>query len=117
MNIEKSFDAMFLAALYCFVVFVGISFLYQRSRWRRRKAKGQGNWGFYPGAAALGNALHQLSVFAEPQAQHAVTEILEEESEGDEEGAPKDPVAHLHRQARKIRRGEKVKRLTALRRF
>ena len=117
MHIEQSFDAMFLAGLHTFVIFIGFAFFYQRFRWRRRKAKGKGNWGFYPGAASLGNALHQLSAIAEPQAQHAITEILQEESEDDEEGAPKDPVAHLHRQAQKIRRGEEVDRLTALKSF
>ena len=117
MNIEQSFDRMLLAALYSVVVLFGIAFFYQRFRWKRRKALGKGSWGFYPGAAALGNALHQLSVIAKPQAEHAVTEILSEESEDVDEGAPKDPVSHLHRQARKIRRGEKVDRLTALRRL
>jgi hypothetical protein len=117
MKIEQSFDLMLLAALYSFVVLFGIAFFYQRFRSRRRKARGKANWGFYPGAASLGNALHQLSVMADPQAEHAITEIVSEESEDDDEGAPRDPVAHLHRQARKIRRGEKVDRLTALKRF
>ena len=117
MYVEQSFDAMFLAGLYGFVLFVAVAFLYQRFRWRWHKARGKRKWGFYPGAASLGNALHQLSVFADPQAEHTITEILSEESEDDDEGAPKDPVAHLMRQARKIRRGETIDRLTAIRRL
>lgn len=117
MHIEQSFDLMLLAGLYSFVVLFGIAFFFQRFRWRRRKARGKATWGFYPGAASLGNALHQLSAIADPQAQHAVTEIVSDDSEEDDEGAPKDPAAHLHRQTKKIRRGERVDRLTALRRF
>ncbi len=116
MNIEQSVDMMLLAALYCFAVFVAIAFFYQRYRWRRRKSRGKSKWGFYPGTASMGNALHQLSVIAQPQLEYVLEEKLSEDSEEDDEGAPKDPTAHLHRQAAKLRRGEKLDRLTAVRR-
>ena len=64
----------------------------------------------------MGNALHQLSVIAQPQLEYVLEEKLSEDSEEDDEGAPKDPTAHLHRQAAKLRRGEKLDRLTAVRR-
>jgi hypothetical protein len=115
-NIEQSVDLMLLAALYCFVVLVAIAFFYQRYRWRRRKSRGKSKWGFYPGTASMGNALQQLSVIAQPQVEHVLEEKLSEDSEEDDEGAPKDPIAHLHRQAAKLRRGEKLDRLTTIRR-
>jgi hypothetical protein len=42
-----------------------------------------------------------------------IEERLEEPAEDDDEAGPKDPAAHLMRQARRIRKGEDV-RLTAL---
>jgi hypothetical protein len=98
------------------VVLVAIAFFYQRYRWRRRKSRGKGNWGFYPSTASMGNALQQLSVIAQPQVEYVLEEKLSEDSEEDDEGAPKDPIAHLHRQAAKLRCSEKFDRLTAIRR-
>jgi hypothetical protein len=69
---------------------------------------------FYPSTASLGNALHQLQVLAEPQVAYVIEEKLDEEADEDDEGGPDDPVRHLHRQAAKIRRGERLDRLTVL---
>jgi hypothetical protein len=63
----------------------------------------------------MGNALQKLSVIAQPQVEHVLEEKLSEDADEDDEGGPKDPTAHLHRQAAKIRRGEKLDRLTAIR--
>jgi hypothetical protein len=114
--LEESVDINLIVTLglYVFVVFVGCAFLLQRHRWRRRKRLGRQTLGFYPGATSLGNALHQLQTLAEPQVQHVIAEKLNEASEDDDEGGPVDPVAHLQRQARRMRRGEVVERLTAL---
>jgi hypothetical protein len=108
------FNPLVTLGLYVFVVFVGCAFLFQRYRWRRRKRLGREKLGFYPRATSLGNGLHQLQTLAEPQVQHVIAEKLDEASEDDEDGGPVDPVAHLHRQARRIRRGEVVELLTAL---
>jgi len=107
-------DLVLLRGFYLFSIFVMGAFFFQRLRWRRRKRLGKRCLGFYPGAASMGNALHKLQVLAQPQVQYVLEEKLEEESDDDEEGAPKDPTEHLHRQAAKIRRGVKVERLTAL---
>jgi hypothetical protein len=64
----------------------------------------------------MGNALHSLQAIAEPQVRYVVAEELEEEAEDEDAGGPDDPTTHLLRQARRIRRGEVVERLTALRR-
>jgi hypothetical protein len=86
----------------------------QRALWRWRKKAGRSNWGFYPSGASIGNALQVLQAIAEPQAQHVIVERLEEPAEDDDEAGPKDPAAHLLRQARRIRNGEEVERLTTL---
>ena len=109
-----NFDQILVLGLYVFVCFVGVVFVYQRLRWRYRKRKGKSRLGFYPGTGLLGNALQQLQVIAEPQTRHVVQEMLEEETEDDDEGGPDDPVRHLRRQGARIRRGERVDRLTAL---
>jgi hypothetical protein len=85
----------------------------QRALWRWRKKKGRSKLGFYPSGASIGNALQVLQAIAEPQVQHVIEERLEEPAEDDDEAGPKDPAAHLMRQARRIRKGEDV-RLTAL---
>jgi hypothetical protein len=96
----------------------------QRMLWRWRKKRGKngsgcgdgfqrGVWGFYPTSASIGNALQVLQAIAEPQVQYVIEERLEDPADEDDEAGPKDPTAHLMRQARRIRRGDDV-RLTAL---
>ncbi len=112
-QVELKIDLLLLRGLYLFIAFVAIAFFFQRYRWWRRKRKGKSNWGFYPGSASMGNALQELSVFAQPQAEYVLEEKTKDDAEEDDEGGPDDPTAHLHRQAARIRRGEKVNRLTA----
>lgn len=107
-------DSLLLASLYAFSCFFCCFFCFQRWRWRRPKRLGRSRLGFYPSTASLGNALHQLHAMAEPQVAYVIEEKLDEEADEDDEGGPDDPVRHLHRQAAKIRRGEKVDRLTVL---
>jgi len=101
-----SLDQILVLGLYGFVCLVATVFIVQRLRWRICRR------GFRPRGAALGNALHQLQVIAEPQIRYVVEEKEDEEAEDDDSGGPDDPVRHLHRQARKIRRGELIERLT-----
>jgi hypothetical protein len=88
--------------------------LAQRALWRVSKKRGKGKWGFYPTGASAGNALHALQAIAHPREKYVIAEKLEEPAEEDDEAGPKDPTAHLMRQARRIRSGEEVERLTAL---
>ncbi|MDE1176809.1 MAG: hypothetical protein PW789_09395 [Edaphobacter sp.] len=104
-----SLDQILVMGLYGLVFVFAIVFITQRIRWR---ISGRG---FRPRGAMLGNALHQLQTIAEPRMQYVIEEKLDEDSEDEESGGPDDPIRHLHRQARKIKRGETVDRLTALR--
>ena len=107
------FDGILLASLLLFLSFVLCCFLWQRFLWRLRKRLGL-NPGFYPSTASLGDAFQSLQTLAQPQMTYVLEEKQEEPAEDDDAGGPQDPVAHLHRQAAKIRRGEKVDRLTVL---
>lgn len=64
----------------------------------------------------MGNALQELSVMAQPQTEYVLEEKAKDDAEEDDDGGPDDPTAHLHRQVAKIRKGEKLDRLTARRR-
>jgi len=99
--------------LYGLVGLFACMFLYLRWRWRKRKRSGKAGR-FYPQAAALGNALHQLQTIAEPRARYVIEEKLKEDPDEDGEGGPDDPAKHLHRQAGRIRRGDRLEKLTAL---
>jgi hypothetical protein len=89
-------------------------FLARRALWRRNKKRGKRRRGFYPTGASAGNALHALQVIAHPQEKYVLAEKLEEPAEEDDEAGPKDPTAHLMRQARRIRSGKEVERFTVL---
>jgi hypothetical protein len=61
-------------------------------------------------------ASRSLQGMAEPRAEHVLAEKFDDEADDDPNGDPEHPEKHLHRQLRRIRRGEKVERLTVLRR-
>ena len=95
-----------------FALSIGVVWL-QRAHWewknRRKKNRGR-----YRGGAALGNALQVLQTIAQPHVKHVIEARLDKTADEDDDGAPKDPVAHLLGQAKRIRRGEEIDRLTAL---
>jgi hypothetical protein len=100
-------DQILAIGLYGFVFLFSIVFVWRRLRWRRSRC------GFRPSGAMLGNALQQLQMIAESQAQYVIAEKENETVDDEDDSGPDDPVRHLHRQAAKIRRGEKVDVLTA----
>jgi hypothetical protein len=80
--------------------------------WSNRSAsKPRGSYG---GGTGLGNALQSLQGFVQPRTEHVIEARLDETQDEDDVGEPKDPTAHLLRQARRIRNGEEVDRLTTL---
>jgi hypothetical protein len=121
-KVEASMDfaVHFLRELYALnglvILLCGALFCLKRFLWRRRRRLGKSSLGFYPTYTSAGNALHALQAIAQPRAQYVLAEKFEDEADDDDEGEPGDPAKHLHRQLRRIRRGEKIERLTALRR-
>jgi hypothetical protein len=90
----------------------GCVFALQRAVWRSRKRRGKKRLGFYPTSALVGNAFQALQAIAQPRVKHVLEEKLDESEDEDDEAGPKNPTAHLLRQARRIRSGRPVDRLT-----
>jgi hypothetical protein len=106
----------YVRGLYAFVLLCCVLFGLRRFLWRRTKRQGRRNLGFCPTYTSAGNALQALQVMAQPRAGYVLTEKFDDTADDDDEGGPDTPDKHLHRQLRRIRRGEKVERLTVLRR-
>lgn len=82
-----------------------------RWQWRNRREKESGR---YRGGAALGNALQAIQAFAQPHVKHVIEQRVDEAAEEEDDEASQDPKAYLLRQAKRIRNGEEVDRLTTL---
>lgn len=54
-----------------------------------------------------------LQIVFDPKIGHEIEECLTEPAEEEDSGSPDDPVAHLHRQAKQIRRGDPPEHITA----
>ncbi len=88
------------------------------SRFRERKSRnGNGLTRRFRGgtsaAANLGAAFQFLSMAYRPNHAFLAKAQIQQQEDADEEddGSPETPVKHLHRQLRRIRRGEPVDRL------
>ena len=111
-----NFALGFVRGLYAFIFLCWCVFCLRRFLWRWRKRRGKRKLGFCPTYTSAGNALQALQVMAQPRAEYMLAEKVDDEADDDDEGEPDHPERHLHRQLRRIRRGEKVERLTVLRR-
>jgi hypothetical protein len=105
-----------LRGFYVFNGLVIVVFCLRRFLWRQRRWRGKPDPGFFPTYTSAGNALHTLQAIAEPRVEYVIAEKLDDQADDDDEGEPNDPEKHLHRQLRSIRRGEKIERLTVLKR-
>ncbi|HWG18115.1 MAG TPA: hypothetical protein VN678_09650 [Acidobacteriaceae bacterium] len=101
---------------YLGLVFIAViaMFCVRNLRWRWKTRKQKNTRGRYRGGAVLGNALQNLQAFAQPRAEHVLAELLKEPADEDDEAGPKDPTAHLLRQAKRIQKGQKIEQLTTL---
>lgn len=76
-----------------------------RLRWRLSRR------GFCPSVLALGMAFQFMQVFHRPSMEHVLEAKQEDDADEDDNGDPDAPHKHLHRQLRRIRRGQHVDRL------
>jgi hypothetical protein len=84
-------------------------FLNARNEKRRSGRKGSK---FYPFLLAAGFAfLHFMREFYSPGAMYLLEARQDEDCDEDDQGDPENSDKHLHRQLRRIRRGEPVDRL------
>ncbi len=102
----------FALLLFC-AVFSGI-FYAQRWRYRLRQRRGWTNPGFYPSTQALSESILRLQTTTQPQLIHMLEETQSESPEDEESGDDEEAAMrqHLHRQAIRIRNGERIDRLT-----
>lgn len=89
-----------------------VYFCVRRAVWKHKKRTGKRPAGFCPSMAGMGMAFLFLQTFHRPSLAHVVEVMREEDAEDDDEGEPDTPAAHLNRQLRRIRRGEKLETLT-----
>jgi hypothetical protein len=115
MDFATEFLRGFYASNYLFILTCCLVFCVRRFLWRRKKYLGRRNRRFFPTYTSAGNALQSLQAIAQPRADYVLAEKFNDEADDDDDGEPTDPAKHLHRQLRRIRRGEKIERLTALR--
>ena len=112
------FASEFIRGFYVFhaLLILGccLVFYLRRRLWRRRQRLGKANPGFFPTFTAAGNALQTLHAMTQQRVDYVLEEKFVDEADDDDEGGPPDPTKHLQRQLRRIRRGEKVDRLTAI---
>ena len=115
MDFSLDFLRGYFVSIGLFVFSCCVIFCVRRFLWRRRKRQGRRNLGFCPTYTSAGNALHALQAIAQPRVEFVLAEKFDDAADDDAEGGPDSPEKHLHRQLRRIRRGEKVERLTVLR--
>lgn len=100
-----------MAWLIAIMVFISWS----RFRDRKRRGQKQSSWRSRAGSAAanLGAAFQFLSMAYRPNHAFVAKAQIQQQEDADEDddGSPETPVKHLHRQLRRIRRGEPVDRL------
>lgn len=101
-----------LVVLGVLLVLVFISLTYFQRRRRRSPHTAKSRFCFH--RASAGNALHQLRAYVHPHVKHAIVQMQKQEVNEDDSLDNQDAVAHLHRQAVRIQKGEQVDRITAL---
>jgi len=116
MDFALNFLRGYFAFISLFIFSCWALFCVRRFLWSWRKRQGKRNLGFFPTYTSAGNALQALQAIAQPRVEHVLAEKFDDEADDDDEGEPDSPEKQLHRQLRRIRRGEKVERLTVLRR-
>ena len=105
MTFRFALQGVGLILLFCIVCL-------QRLLWKRGQHRNRRR--FYPTNYTMGNAFQQLQQFVAPNTEYTLEEKLKEDAEDDDEGGPDDPAKHLERQLKRIRRGERVEKLTTI---
>jgi hypothetical protein len=109
----QSLQAWGLLAAFLLAAFLAIAIIFytfaRLSKIKRRLKFGQRSRVLL---VAAGFALLQLfREFWSPGTAHLIVQKADEYADEDDNGGPNTPEAHLHRQLRKIRRGQRIDRL------
>lgn len=89
-----------------------LHFYLLRLRWSIRQRLGKRNLGFRPSTADLGCAFQLWQMKYKPTVAHVIEAKQEEDTDEDDDGDPDHPAKHLHKQLKRIRRGEQIDRLS-----
>ena len=104
MDVNLIFQGAFSAFFALFIVVI----LFQRARFRRKKAANKNYRGFYPSAAALSLALISLQTLAQPDLHHSIEQRQTIAEDDEEDGDPDDPSAQLTHQLKRIRNNQPI---------
>jgi len=109
-------DVLSILSLFSAAPFIAIAailclYLIRRVPWVRSTRRGRRLFGVQPSAVGLGMAFLFLQAFWRPSLSHALEVREKVDVEEDDEGEPETLAKQLHRQLRRIRRGELVERL------
>ncbi|HTV06276.1 MAG TPA: hypothetical protein VME86_12980 [Acidobacteriaceae bacterium] len=94
---------LFLSALVCCIALL---------RARRKRTNPNRKKRRRLAGAFLGNALMPLHAIIHPHTKHAVVQMLDEQTDGDQDTDPADPAQHFERQLKRIRNGEDLDQIT-----
>ncbi len=100
-----------LASPFLAIVAIFVHYFLRRAVFRRNQRLGRKNTGFCPSSFALGTALQLIPMFYRPSLEFAIKARAVQVVEEDDDSDPEKPAKHLHRQLRRIRRGEPVETL------
>ena len=88
-------------------------------RWRNRHRKQGRNCSmsksqtrFIASTFTLGFALQHLQALTHPNVEYVIEQQYDEAADEDDQGEPENTKTQLHRQLKRIRRGERVERLS-----
>jgi hypothetical protein len=109
-------DVLYILGLLSGAPFIAIGailclYLIRRVPWVRSTRTGRRLFGIQPAAVGLGMAFLFLQIFWRPSLSHVIEVQQKVDVEEDDEGEPDSLMKQLHRQLRRIRRGEPVERL------
>jgi hypothetical protein len=90
------------------IVVIILHYHLRRAAFRQARRSGKPQPAFRPSSSSFGMAFQIVQVFYRPTVAYVIEAKLKEDAEDDDEGDPETPAKHLHRQLRRIRRGDPV---------
>jgi hypothetical protein len=95
-----------LASPFLVIAAILVHYRLRRANFRRNRRLGRKTRGFCPSSFALGTVLQLIPMFYRPSMDFAIKARAVEVIEEDDEGDPEKPANRLHRELRRIRRGD-----------
>ncbi len=100
--------AFAVSAPFLSIVVIILHYHLRRAAYRQALRSGKPLPAFLPSSSSFGISFQILQAFYRPTVAYVIEAKLENNAEDDDEGDPETPAKHLHRQLRRIRRGDPV---------